>query len=133
MAVITVVYRVMMLLTGDQQQVNTEMAYVNVLTRGDLSSLQWIESPLKYFDPAEHQDRQLCTIHYSALNFRDVMLATGKLQPDAIPGKLSTTHLNKLSSLQGRSDGGVYRYIYCLLYTSPSPRDRTRSRMPSSA
>ena len=24
-------------------------------------------------------------------------------------------------------------YISCLLYTSPSPRDRTRSRMPSSA
>ena len=31
--------------------------------------------------------------------------------------------------------GGVVRYerITCLLYTSPSPRDRTRSRMPSSA
>ena len=27
---------------------------------------------------------------------------------------------------------GVYLYT-CLLYTSPSPRDRTRSRMPSSA
>ena len=26
----------------------------------------------------------------------------------------------------------LLRYI-CLLYTSPSPRDRTRSRMPSSA
>ena len=25
------------------------------------------------------------------------------------------------------------KYITCLLYTSPSPRDRTRSRMPSSA
>ena len=25
------------------------------------------------------------------------------------------------------------RYESCLLYTSPSPRDRTRSRMPSSA
>ena len=24
-------------------------------------------------------------------------------------------------------------YLNCLLYTSPSPRDRTRSRMPSSA
>ena len=24
-------------------------------------------------------------------------------------------------------------YLACLLYTSPSPRDRTRSRMPSSA
>ena len=29
----------------------------------------------------------------------------------------------------------AYRTLYsgCLLYTSPSPRDRTRSRMPSSA
>ena len=26
-----------------------------------------------------------------------------------------------------------FQYINCLLYTSPSPRDRTRSRMPSSA
>ena len=25
------------------------------------------------------------------------------------------------------------KITYCLLYTSPSPRDRTRSRMPSSA
>ena len=30
----------------------------------------------------------------------------------------------------GIADKGIYR---CLLYTSPSPRDRTRSRMPSSA
>ena len=33
-------------------------------------------------------------------------------------------------------EGGVsiYAHIWtCLLYTSPSPRDRTRSRMPSSA
>ena len=28
---------------------------------------------------------------------------------------------------------GIDWYINCLLYTSPSPRDRTRSRMPSSA
>ena len=27
----------------------------------------------------------------------------------------------------------VKKFIDCLLYTSPSPRDRTRSRMPSSA
>src|SRR5665811_763682 len=31
-----------------------------------------------------------------------------------------------------RPDGSPV-YIECLLYTSPSPRDRTRSRMPSSA
>ena len=29
--------------------------------------------------------------------------------------------------------GKVIRDGICLLYTSPSPRDRTRSRMPSSA
>ena len=35
------------------------------------------------------------------------------------------------------SNSGVFVFDgtddYCLLYTSPSPRDRTRSRMPSSA
>ena len=30
-------------------------------------------------------------------------------------------------------DNRNVEYITCLLYTSPSPRDRTRSRMPSSA
>ena len=33
-------------------------------------------------------------------------------------------------------DGGIdwfTKAVVCLLYTSPSPRDRTRSRMPSSA
>ena len=33
---------------------------------------------------------------------------------------------------QGLEDR-VFRIKTCLLYTSPSPRDRTRSRMPSSA
>jgi len=74
------------LLTGHQQVLDTDTAYVNVLTRGDLSSLRWIESPLKYFDSTDHPDQQLCAVHYTALNFRDIMLATGKLPPDAIPG-----------------------------------------------
>ena len=29
--------------------------------------------------------------------------------------------------------GTIIGFIFCLLYTSQSPRDRTRSRMPSSA
>ena len=42
------------------------------------------------------------------------------------------------STTYGVFDSG-YKYMFdrfnntCLLYTSPSPRDRTRSRMPSSA
>ena len=35
-------------------------------------------------------------------------------------------------AMTGEYDGGVPT-AFCLLYTSPSPRDRTRSRMPSSA
>ena len=27
----------------------------------------------------------------------------------------------------------ICKYMYCLVYTSPSPRDRQKSRMPSSA
>ncbi|XP_074648828.1 fatty acid synthase-like isoform X2 [Tubulanus polymorphus] len=69
-------------------RVETENAYINVLTRGDLSSLHWIESPLKYFIPEHHPDKQMCSVYYTSLNFRDIMLATGKLPPDAIPGHM---------------------------------------------
>ena len=33
----------------------------------------------------------------------------------------------------GMTPGQLFGMLTCLLYTSPSPRDRTRSRMPSSA
>ena len=36
-------------------------------------------------------------------------------------------------TLMNFSIGYVFEYLYCLLYTSPSPRDRQKSRMPSSA
>ena len=48
------------------------------------------------------------------------------------PVVLGITNSNSLkvkSKLGKRSD----YHMDCLLYTSPSPRDRTRSRMPSSA
>ena len=36
---------------------------------------------------------------------------------------------------EGAEEGGLlpYEIITCLLYTSPSPRDKRQSRMPSSA
>lgn len=69
------------------REVETDFAYVNVLTRGDLSSLRWVESPLKHFDVEHHPEKDLCRVYYTSLNFRDIMLATGKLPPDAIPGE----------------------------------------------
>ena len=40
--------------------------------------------------------------------------------------------INLLEIAKEAKKGGEYTDV-CLLYTSPSPRDRTRSRMPSSA
>ena len=48
-------------------------------------------------------------------------------------------HIDELSSARGVAILDFAERVYrehaydCLLYTSPSPRDRTRSRMPSSA
>ena len=39
--------------------------------------------------------------------------------------------LNNFLTLKNSPE--LNQYNFCLLYTSPSPRDRTRSRMPSSA
>ena len=38
-----------------------------------------------------------------------------------------------LTTATTQVERGVYPYVSCLLYTSPSPRDRNVSRMPSSA
>ena len=40
---------------------------------------------------------------------------------------------NEKGQLLGYLIGWIDNTMVCLLYTSPSPRDRTRSRMPSSA
>lgn len=63
-------------------------AYVNVTTKGDLSSLHWIESPLGKGGLVLQDAEELCTVYYAPINFRDVMLATGKLGVDALPGDL---------------------------------------------
>ena len=84
-----------------------------------------------------------------ALN--DVTLNVEKKEFTAIVGPSGsgkTTMLNILGGLDKPSSGFIkiegtdifklksselIDYRLCLLYTSPSPRDRTRSRMPSSA
>ena len=52
---------------------------------------------------------------------------------DSTHGEAATSegHLDLL--LQGRQEVNSLCFTACLLYTSPSPRDRQKSRMPSSA
>uniref|UniRef100_A0A8C7S247 Fatty acid synthase n=1 Tax=Oncorhynchus mykiss TaxID=8022 RepID=A0A8C7S247_ONCMY len=87
------------------QLISQEQAYVNVLTRGDLSSLRWIASPLRNF-VASSPHVQLCRVYYSSLNFRDIMLATGKLPPDAIPGDLALQQCMLGMEFSGRDPSG---------------------------
>ena len=50
-----------------------------------------------------------------------------------IEARLGTVLLGSANSLTLDIVGDSLVNYTCLLYTSPSPRDRTRSRMPSSA
>nr|ARI45075.1 fatty acid synthase [Leptinotarsa decemlineata] len=72
----------------DSSKLQVEHAYINTLTRGDLASLRWIEGPLGYYKD-DDSNTELCHVYYAPLNFRDIMLATGKLPPDALPGDLA--------------------------------------------
>lgn len=69
---------------------DVEHAFINTLIRGDVSSLTWFESPNQFFDDTcqKKSSLELCHVYYSAINFRDVMLAYGRLPPDAIPGQV---------------------------------------------
>ena len=56
-------------------------------------------------------------------------------QEKLIKGELSDRYGSELLDEPGAQiDGKTFRhYVTCLLYTSPSPRDLSTSRMPSSA
>ena len=54
-----------------------------------------------------------------------------KMTSISMKGEKKSSRSRVLSSLEKRYEDGQYNI--CLLYTSPSPRDATLSRMPSSA
>ena len=73
-----------------------------------------------------------CPILPTILIPRILILMKVMLRWNSVTAKASTvtvTLMNQISFLNGRH----LLYILCLLYTSPSPRDATLSRMPSSA
>lgn len=63
--------------------------YLKVLKPGDMSSLTWVESDVPQRSVAlkkANKPAQVIDVHYSALNFRDIMFASGRLDSEAIPG-----------------------------------------------
>ncbi|XP_031331261.1 fatty acid synthase-like isoform X1 [Photinus pyralis] len=63
------------------QPVPREHIFSHALTVGDLSSLVWSEGPLKRND-ALPPGESLVNVDYSALNFRDVLTASGRISAD---------------------------------------------------
>ncbi|XP_024206531.1 fatty acid synthase isoform X2 [Pan troglodytes] len=93
------------LLEEDKPEEPTAHAFVTTLTRGDLSSIRWVCSSLRHAQPT-CPGAQLCTVYYASLNFRDIMLATGKLSPDAIPGKWTSQDSLLGMEFSGRDASG---------------------------
>lgn len=66
-------YRHLKLIQNQDEIPRNKHCYVNVLRNGDLSSLSWLSGPLK------STGKNIVNIQYSSINFRDVMLATSRL------------------------------------------------------
>uniref|UniRef100_A0A1I8NSS5 Fatty acid synthase n=1 Tax=Stomoxys calcitrans TaxID=35570 RepID=A0A1I8NSS5_STOCA len=75
-------------LETDVATLQVEHAYVNALVKGDLASLKWIEAP-KLNPNVLDDTMDMCSVYYAPVNFRDVMLSSGKLSADALPGDLA--------------------------------------------
>ncbi|KAI4493375.1 hypothetical protein M0802_009435 [Mischocyttarus mexicanus] len=91
---------------NDASSLQVEHAYINTLVRGDLTSLRWIESSLSYYQPEKYPDTEMCSVYYAPLNFRDIMLATGKLPPDALPGDMASQDCILGLEFSGRNTKG---------------------------
>ncbi|KAL1414020.1 hypothetical protein MTO96_030760 [Rhipicephalus appendiculatus] len=73
---------------GGEARTATQFAYLHFKTHGDFSSLQWYESPLRYISPSYKTAiaELICDVYYATVNFRDVMIATGKVNQDGSLG-----------------------------------------------
>ena len=52
------------------KSLKVEHAYVDILKKGELSSLKWFEGPLDNYYPKVYPNKELCTAYYAPLNFR---------------------------------------------------------------
>ena len=69
-------------LPKDDDQVETDHAYVNVMQRGDLSSMQFFDGrnlSNPFMSSKIKTEQSVVDIYYSSLNFKDIMIGTGRL------------------------------------------------------
>lgn len=75
--------------------------YLRCLKPGDLTSLTWTQAgPRRHLIPSSSSNNLTVKVAYSALNFRDIMFATGQLDFDAIPGISSSISQDSILGLE---------------------------------
>nr|XP_034827721.1 fatty acid synthase isoform X1 [Maniola hyperantus] len=95
------------LLLGDMETVDAHHAFVNTVTIGDLSTLRWLEGPIRENQVFKNPDSVLVHVYCSAMNFRDVMTATGRVTVDAVArGRLSQECVQGFE-IVGRTNNGA--------------------------
>ena len=80
----------------------------------------------------------ISTAYYLAKKGHDVVVFESKEQPGmdtsySNGGQISASSAEMWTKWDNVKKGIGWMFKHCLLYTSPSPRDRQKSRMPSSA
>ena len=84
--------------------------------------------------------KQVVAVFSPPIDIKQALLIVQHTQSVSVPIRHPSDKSSVLSQASSRQTYTVYtsqiqdtRYIRCLLYTSPSPRDKRQSRMPSSA
>ena len=92
------------------------------------------ELGINFFGNKSNKKRKLNKIEILKKNIHNfkIFLVIAGTNTSQIPG-ISAAGINAKSRRKTALADAEFLLKGCLLYTSPSPRDRTRSRMPSSA
>ncbi|CAH2093519.1 unnamed protein product [Euphydryas editha] len=95
------------LLLGDLETIRAHHAFVKTVTVGDLSSQRWLEGPIKEDQLLRNPNNVLINVYCAAMNFRDVMYATGRITVDAVArGRLAQECVQGLEAV-GRTKNGT--------------------------
>ncbi|XP_059048228.1 fatty acid synthase-like [Achroia grisella] len=104
------------LLLSNLDTVRVHHAFVNTLTIGDLSSLSWIEGNIRKDVAFKNPKSFLVHVYCAAVNFRDIMTATGRVTADAIAtGRLAQECVQGFE-IVGRTQNGSR--VMCMLKNS---------------
>ena len=107
---------------GPRTSTATAVTDAKLLSLGQEKLIPWL---------ATNPNVSLQLLARLAQRLRRTNEAVGDLVFSDVPGRVAKALIDLGERFGKQTDEGLF--VHCLLYTSPSPRDRQKSRMPSSA